>query len=117
MGRAADAVYMLPGNGRKKRGPEKTGPHSMLLCRWLEFGHRTRIEEAAACVVDRAARTDAGQAERRLLVEQIVDADVEVEVLGRIETQANVVVEYRRILLAIGIVRVFRRTTLQRIEV
>src|SRR6476619_5584783 len=58
----------------------------------LELGLDAGIEEAADVVVDTASATGAGQPERRQLVERIVHAEVEVELLVHVIFGAEVIV-------------------------
>src|SRR4051812_15160786 len=79
-------------------------PHSNLEPR-LDTG----IEEASTISVDAAAAADAGEAERRQAIEDIVDADVEIEASAGIDADSDIVEEDRRIILDVVHVGVLRR--------
>src|SRR3546814_14569675 len=67
------------------------------------------ILEIAAKSVVRIARSRAEQAQRRLLVERIVDTDIEVELVVDLQICPEIVVESRRIVDARVLVRIRRR--------
>src|SRR3546814_18071383 len=61
------------------------------------------------CSSDLIARSRAEQAQRRLLVERIVDTDIEVELVVDLQICPEIVVESRRIVDARVLVRIRRR--------
>src|SRR3546814_15635944 len=67
------------------------------------------ILEIAAKSVVRIARSRAEQAQRRLLVERIVDTDIEVELVDDLQICPEIVVESRRRVDARVLVRIRRR--------
>src|SRR5436309_9649955 len=81
-----------------KKGPgiDSPGPKGGVRC-GLEAGAEACEEVAAADAVDRAAAAEAGQAERRVAIEHIVDAHVEGIIPRDFDVHPDVVVEHSRI--------------------
>src|SRR4051794_39597950 len=100
-----EGPFLPTRESRTSRGPRPT-PAS-------EVDLHAAVEGAADIAVDRAARAGAGQAEGRLPVEQIVDADVEAEAVVDLRLEPDVAVEDLRVARRGGKVRILRRIALR----
>src|SRR5438309_2919337 len=83
----------------------------------LELGDDTGVEGPAADVVHAASGADAAQAQRRLLVGEVVDAEVEIVLRADIDAEPGVDVEHLRIVAPVGIVGILRRTALVAVRI
>src|SRR5205823_4409046 len=74
------------------------------------------VEGAADIGVDRAARARAGEAEGRLHVGQIVDAEIEAEAVVDLRFEPQFVIEFLRVARRRGGIRILRRIALHAVR-
>ena len=98
-----------------KKGPVyTTGPSQVYLIGLLEAGSYASIETTTDIVEDRAAGTNAGRAERRQTVGQVVDTQVEARLFAYVDAQLHPDVENVRVIGDAEVVEVLRCTALER---
>src|SRR5438105_834671 len=113
--RSATDSGRCSGRQPKKEGAgTMSGPQEHAASLRLEAGAEAAEEVAAANAVDRAARADAGQAERGVAVERIVDARVEGKIAPDVHLEPEVVVEHAGVVQPVRKVRVVRRAKTRR---